>query len=96
MKPIEKLEDLSDEDKDRIIFGIMHYNPIQEVRDRILEEVIKFKWTDSEEFGFDIYQTLPPDEQLISAGFEWRKKHWRKFFEKNDTDGKDEPRNFNI
>lgn len=91
-KPIESLEELSEEEKDRIVFGIMHYKPIPRVRDCILQEAIKFKWTDSEEMGFDLYQAMSPEDQLIAAGFEWRRQHWQNFFEAHDTDGKDQPR----
>ena len=91
-KPIESLEELTEEQKQYIIFGIMHYYPIPRVRDRILQEVMKFKWTDSEEIGVDLYQSLPAEDQLISAGFEWRRKHWQDFFEAEDTDGKNQPR----
>lgn len=91
-EPISSIEDLTEEERDRIVFNIMHYNPTPRVRDRILEEALKFKWTDSEQMGLDIYQALPPEEQLIAAGFEWRRKHWQDFFEAEDTDGQDQPR----
>lgn len=92
-QPISKLEELSEEQKDRIIFGIMHYQPSSRVRDRILEEVLHFKWLDCEECGLDIYSGIDcSEEQLIAAGYEWRIQHWENFYKNNDTEGKDQPR----
>jgi len=89
---IQNLNELSEEQKDNIVFGIMNYKPSIRVRDRILEEVFKFKWIDCENHNINIYETLSPENQLISAGFEWRVRHWEEFFATNDTDGIDQPR----
>lgn len=93
---IKKLEDMTEEQRDRIIMQIMHYQPSPKVRDRILKEVIDFKWLDCENIGLDIYASLVDEQQLVVAGFEWRTKHWKDFFETNDTEGVDQPRDFSL
>jgi len=81
MTEIRSVHQLPEADRDAIAHGIMGYLPSPAVRDRIIEEAIKFKWTDCERFGTDVYQKLDPDQQVIVAGFE-------QFFAEVDTDGK--------
>lgn len=89
--PIRSLSDMTEKTKEFIIFSIMGYMPSERVKNSILQKAIDFKWTDCEEFGTNVYETMSPEDQLIAAGFEWRKQYWEYYFEENDTDGK-EPR----
>lgn len=90
MREIKSLDDLTDEEKRRTIIGIMGYEPTDWVRDNIIAKSIEFKWTDSEEAGIDLYSGIKdPIDRLIVAGFEWRKQHWRDYFQAEDTAGHD-------
>lgn len=90
MKEIRTIGDLSEEERQRVIVGIMGYSPVDWVRDKIIQKAIDFKWTDSEQAGLDLYSAISdPIDRLIVAGFEWRKQHWQEFFRAEDTNGHD-------
>lgn len=93
---ISNLKDMSEEQRNRIVYQIMHYSPSPEVRDKILVEVLRFKWFDCEKMGIDIYSEMDEEEQIIVAGFHWRVDHWQDFFKNNDTKGIDQPRDLSL